>query len=225
MVWYQDERPDWVGDSAWGRKPGHLTFRELLRVAAWKTGQGLGNLSWNEDDQVHTVTREAMEAIRTYQDNPTKLIGNASSTFWDEWQETASKAIGVQDQSGLLRLKGVGYPMATAILSILDPQVWPVIDKWAIKTVFGLSEDELERRTFDWHCAATYRQFAERLANYCASEWKMEDQRICDLDHRAMRISQSKLPKNEQRPAQPPDWIYITLPSRPKPPRKSRRGS
>ena len=30
---------------------------------------------------------------------------------------------------------GVGYPMATAILDILDPDVWPVIDQWAVQTV------------------------------------------------------------------------------------------
>src|SRR5712692_9646955 len=34
-------------------------------------------------------------------------------------------------------LEGVGYPMATAILDILDPGVWPVMDRWAVITVFG----------------------------------------------------------------------------------------
>ena len=29
--------------------------------------------------------------------------------------------------------------MATAILNILDPDVWPVIDRWAAETVFGNS--------------------------------------------------------------------------------------
>jgi hypothetical protein len=29
--------------------------------------------------------------------------------------------------------------MATAILDILDPDVWPVIDGWAAQTVFGKS--------------------------------------------------------------------------------------
>ena len=38
-------------------------------------------------------------------------------------------------RSGLLGLEGVGYPMATAILDILDPGVWPVMDRWAVMTV------------------------------------------------------------------------------------------
>ncbi len=59
-----------------------------------------------------------------------------------EWRNAANWAIGWEayngePASGLLALQGVGYPMASAILDILDPDVWPVIDKWAVQTVFG----------------------------------------------------------------------------------------
>jgi hypothetical protein len=53
---------------------------------------------------------------------------------WADWQQTVNAAIGWvaghgEPSSGLLSLKGVGYPMASAVLDILDPDVWPVIDK------------------------------------------------------------------------------------------------
>jgi hypothetical protein len=46
--------------------------------------------------------------------------------------------------------------MATAILDILDPDVWPVIDKWAAETVFG--------KTPSHYCAARYAAYARHLA-------------------------------------------------------------
>jgi hypothetical protein len=47
---------------------------------------------------------------------------------WDDWQWTVNRAIDWVNcrrgtASGLLSLKGVEYPMATAILDILDPDV------------------------------------------------------------------------------------------------------
>jgi hypothetical protein len=41
-VRYQD-RPDYVAEQAWSR--GYLKPLEFFRVAAWKTGQGLGSLT------------------------------------------------------------------------------------------------------------------------------------------------------------------------------------
>jgi hypothetical protein len=48
----------------------------------------------------------------------------------DQALDRPARAIGVAATSkGLLGLKGIGYPMATAILDILDPDVWPEIDQ------------------------------------------------------------------------------------------------
>jgi hypothetical protein len=41
--------------------------------------------------------------------------------MWADWLKTARRAMA--SKSGLLGLDGVGYPMATAILDILDPGV------------------------------------------------------------------------------------------------------
>ena len=59
-----------------------------------------------------------------------RVVGLADQALWDDWRETARRAIGVAaTRKGLLGLEGVDYPVATAILDILDPDVWPVIDQ------------------------------------------------------------------------------------------------
>ena len=53
--------------------------------------------------------------------------------------------------------------MATAILDILDPAVWPVIDKWATTTVFGAVPSR--------YCAALYAAYARHLATEGPKHW------------------------------------------------------
>ena len=55
--------------------------------------------------------------------------------------------------------------MATAILDILDPDVWPVLDKWAAMTVFG----EIPSR----YCAVRYAAYARHLATEGAKHCKL----------------------------------------------------
>ncbi len=134
---YQD-RPYQVTDEAWHR--GWIKAFELTRIAAWKSAQGLAAITVNEPEEIESCTRKAMSVIQPWRGRKaTELVTDAD---WAAWRQAANNAIGwVGDQrvtaSGLLSLKGVEYPMATAILDILDPDVWPVIDKWAAETVFG----------------------------------------------------------------------------------------
>jgi hypothetical protein len=125
--------PTFIAGSAWSR--GYLKPLELLRIAAWKTGQGLGSLTINTEDDIEGRTRAAIDCIRPWRGK--RIVAHDDLSMWHQWYETARSAIGEKAAGlGLLALHGVGYPMASAILDILDPEVWPVIDRWAIQTVF-----------------------------------------------------------------------------------------
>jgi hypothetical protein len=85
--------------------------------------------------------------------------------------------------------------MATAILDILDPNVWPVIDIWAAKTVFGAVPS--------CYCAACYAAYAKHLAIEGARCWGA-DLLIHELDEKAQSASmRGQLPVGWRR-ATPP---------------------
>jgi hypothetical protein len=85
-------------------------------------------------------------------------------TLWEAWRETARGAIGASaDRSGLLGLEGVGYPMATAIPDILDPGVWPVMDRWAVVAVLGTRPDGHPWPGTRWQHATAYEAYARHL--------------------------------------------------------------
>ena len=123
-------------NEAWNR--GYIEAFELAQIAAWKNALGVAAITVNNSEEIEACTREAMSVIKPWRGrNATGLVTDAD---WADWQQTANAAIGWaggqgEPSSGLLSLKGVGYPVASAILDILDPDVWPVIDKWAAKTV------------------------------------------------------------------------------------------
>jgi hypothetical protein len=82
---------------------------------------------------------------------------------WNEWEHAAGIAIGASKQavgdsnkSGLLALDGVGYPVASAILALLLPKVFPVIDKWTVLGVYG-------PKARNWQRKVVYKNFTERL--------------------------------------------------------------
>jgi hypothetical protein len=201
VVRYQDERPDWVAASAWAR--GSLTPLELLRVAAWKTGQGLGWLSLNTEQDISTRTAAAIEHIRPWRG--TRMASVTDDHVWASWRESARAAVGMQAEGrGLLGLSGVGYPMATAILDILDPDAWPVMDKWAVETVFGTRQDGAPLRPARWQRADAYAVYARHLATAGSACWGA-DLTIHHLDQRAMRASM----KGGQIP---PGWYRAAIP-------------
>lgn len=196
------KRPDDVAARAWSR--GYLTPLDLFKAAAWKTGQGLGYLTLNTEDEITSRTRAAIDCIRPWHGRT--ITAEAGDAEWDDWRETARHAIGATvDQSGLLGLQGVGYPMATAILDILDPCVWPVIDQWAVMTVFGTRPSGQQWSAARWQCASAYAAYARHLVTSGAAAWGPHLS-VHELDIEAMEISRTgrSLPR---------EWRHALLPS------------
>jgi hypothetical protein len=177
---YQD-RPDQIADKAWNR--GYIEAFELARIVAWKNAINVASITVNTPREIEACTRTAMSVIERWRGQ--KATALATDIDWADWQSTANAAIGWvgkhrEPSSGLLSLTGVGYPVATAILDILDPNVWPVIDKWAAKTVFGI---EIVRYT-----AAIYARYARHLATEGTRHWGA-GLSIHELDLRAQSAS------------------------------------
>ena len=60
------KRPDDAAARAWSR--GFLTPLDLFKVAAWKTGQGLGSLTVNTEKEIEARTRAAVDRSRPSRD-------------------------------------------------------------------------------------------------------------------------------------------------------------
>lgn len=69
--------------------------------------------------------------------------------------------------------------MATAILDILDPDVWPLLDKWAAMTVFGAAPSRYN--------ADRYAAYARHLSTEGARHWNALS--IHGLDEKAQLAS------------------------------------
>ena len=68
MVKKYQKRPDDVTARAWSR--GYLTPLDLFKVAAWKTGQGLGSLTVNTEEEIAARTRAAIDCVRPWRNRP-----------------------------------------------------------------------------------------------------------------------------------------------------------
>lgn len=203
MVKKHQKRPSGLATAAWSR--GHLTPLELFRVAAWKTGQGLGSLTVNPEEEIEARTQAAIECIRPWRDQPVSVLTDEAT--WDDWRETARRAIGASaDQSGLLGLEGVGDPMATAILDILDPGAWPVMDRWAVMTVFGNRPNGRQLPSAQWQHSAAYEAYARHLVTYGTAAWG-SGLSVHQLTEKAMELARNGYPL-------PPRWGYAQLPAR-----------
>jgi hypothetical protein len=193
---YQN-RPERISHEAWNR--GYLEALELARIAAWKNAQSVAAVTVNKPAEIEDCTRTAMSVIKPWRGR--KAIELVTSADWDDWQQTANKAIGWVggrrgSSSGLLSLKGVEYPMATTILDILDPDVWPVIDKWAAETVFGKAPSR--------YCAARYMVYTRHLAIEGTRCWDA-GLSIHELDVKAQSASMNHdLPTGWQTTELPP---------------------
>jgi hypothetical protein len=169
-----------IADVAWARTSPHLTALELFRVAAWKSAKGLAWLALNTEDEIRDRTTAAMETIAAWRGR--HMVGVIDPNEWAAWRETARNAIGAEKAgTGLIGLCGVSYPMGTAVLALLDPNVWPVMDKWAVKTIFGPSAGR-------WDRAVAYEAFACHLACAGPPRWGGHLS-IHELDQRAMRAA------------------------------------
>jgi len=125
------QRPSELRDVLWAQ--GHIDVLSLFRILAWKSAKGLASATTNEPGRIEEVTREVLQRLRSYKD--------AESPPSDEtfWAATHDVLVGPDGKSGLFGLHGLRIPTASAVLSILNPSVWPIIDRWAYAALFDVS--------------------------------------------------------------------------------------
>ena len=177
-------------------KRGHITPWELFKIVSWKSAKGVAWLSLNTEDEIVEFTSKALRELKTCSWPYGALInGNLDENAWALWEEMAGQVIGADQKhsksghaTGLLRLHGVGYPVATAILAFLKPEIFPVMDKWAVETIFG--ESASRKR---WQRKSKYREFAQLLVNP-----QIEDlQKVETLRGRDQKAMQLAMDKNK----------------------------
>lgn len=136
---------------------GHITPWQLLRICSWKAAKGsLGYLCLNDEAAVIDRTTAACRHLGWTKD----LDVGKADTDWDRWQDSVASAIGSKKNgTGLLGLDGVGYPVATAVLCIINPMAFPVLDIYALRGVYGPAV----KRTSRYEGQQQYRTFAEDL--------------------------------------------------------------
>lgn len=146
---------------------GHIAPWELLRIVSWKSAKGVAWLSLNTEEEIERFTRETVDALKGWRGPQDVIHAKMTSEDWDCWQSDVAQIIGADksrtkdgNSTGLLRLHGVGYPVATAILALLKPKIFPVMDRWAVEIIF---ENGSSRK--QWQRSAVYRAYAERLVN------------------------------------------------------------
>ncbi|MHB8290642.1 MAG: hypothetical protein ACYDEY_15730 [Acidimicrobiales bacterium] len=202
------EWPAGLAERVWENVEPCLTPLDLLRIAAWKSGRGLGNISLNEAGFIERRTKETIAELSRWRE--CNMVGCDDETIWRDWLDTAWRAVGDKSRgTGLLGIRGVGYPVATAILCVLTPTVWPVIDRWAVKTVFGPLDCDTLLAPHLWQKGIVYQHYARRLATEGARVWGT-DLTLHELDVKAMAASQIR---NGQRLGViPMGWTAIALP-------------
>lgn len=161
---YQDE-PTYLASGIFER--GYITPWELFKIVTWKSAKGVAWLSLNDENEIISCTKETITGLKLWSGPDNILETEMTDELWDLWEVKAGELIGADERwssdrvaSGLLRLHGIGFPVATAILGLLKPEVFPVMDRWAVESIFGIGESR--RR---WQTKAKYRAYAERLVN------------------------------------------------------------
>jgi hypothetical protein len=182
------------------RSRGYMSGLEVLRIGAWIGTRSLASVTLNAESAFEDVTGSAIQAINGLNGlNGLPAIDHATDDgYWAEWMRVASNAAGEWGKSGLMSLQGVDYPMASGVLAILDPKVWPVFDAKACHTIFGPKVDpaRIPRRLRN---ETIYAAYARHLAVYGTRAWPNADT-IHALDQCATAASS------------PPDgWSYAAL--------------
>lgn len=86
-----------------------------------------------QEEEILDTTAAVVEALRPYQPATVSPVGDEE--FWS----VTDAAIGnpKPNATGLRRLPGVALPVASAILCVFNPHVWPVIDVRALPLVLA----------------------------------------------------------------------------------------
>jgi hypothetical protein len=166
------QRPSELRETLWLQ--GHIDPLSLFRILAWKSAKGLASATTNPPGQIERVTGEVLSLLAPYRD--------ASSPPADEtfWSATHDALVGADGKTGLFGLDGLRIPTASAVLSILNPSVWPIIDRWAYAALFDISPHQASGR-IGWF--NNYRRYVERLIELLADH---PTTTIHELDQQAM---------------------------------------
>lgn len=208
---YQDE-PSAIAEAAWKR--GYLTPLELLRVGAWKEARIPAAMSVNPDGRIEDVTSNTLRTLDKAGAREWKPLGEASDLFWDEYGVVVRQVVGsAHDQSGLYGLDGVRYPAASAILYILVPNAFPVIDRHAVRAIFGSRPEGAavpSIRTW-WYRHVVYVAYARHLATIVHA--RLPGLSFHGLDVRAQNAGRAVLAGGDYARAVRTEWVPIDTPA------------
>ncbi|MEA2827734.1 MAG: hypothetical protein QOG43_2173 [Actinomycetota bacterium] len=185
---YQEDMAPEVGKAMW--RQGYIEPWELLRIAVWKSAIGGAALSVEEPDRIRSVTRSVLSILQPYRDATAAEKLSGAVVEREAFLEATRLAIGFGPKgdagSGLRSLHGIQLRVATAVLNTLNPNAWPVVDRWAVRTVFAQPWPDPGRLDVYW-------QYLERLAEI-QRRWH-QDLTIHEVDLLAMNLGM-----NEEEP-------------------------
>ncbi len=186
---------------------GFATPFQLARIIAWKSAIAVAGVTLNSEADIYRWTHEALLVRAETLD--LDVMNPPDGFTWSDWETATRSIVGINthqaakqgcEPSGLLAIRGVDYPVASAFLCIVNSKCWPVMDRYALQTVFGSGSPATHFR------AAHYRVFAEHLTTEGHNHWPGEAT-IHDLDQRAMRVSDPDEPDDL-----PAGWNYAASP-------------
>jgi hypothetical protein len=131
--------PSELAEAAWER--GHIEPWDLLRITAWKAAITPAWLSVEDPRRIVSVTAAVIKVLKPYRravaaevlfDSP-----DGGAAFLEATREGIGRTQKGAQDGGLRSLWGIRLPAATAVLTILNPSAWPVIDRWAVTTIFS----------------------------------------------------------------------------------------
>jgi len=133
---------------------------DLCKIVAWKYAQAVAEITVNSPDLIRTVTADAWHAVQDWLDQDVVLLTQANSMDWEGYQDAVMTAVGSQGAgTGLMRLNGIRYPVASAILRVWNRKAFPVIDRHAVNAVSPYSDAPINIQR-----GAGYVQFVRTLA-------------------------------------------------------------
>ena len=218
---YQDVPDSSIRVDAWRR--GYLTALEFLRIQAWKSANGsLAQLTLYTESEFEDVTKGVMAVISRW-----RTMGAPApqdNGGWAQWKVDAGKALdGDNSSPGLCWFTGLRHARASAILAFLDPDTWPIIDRHAIRVVFGAAS-----RTQDHpyekvsNRIDVYESYARQLVTAGRAAWDSNPptMSIHDLDQRAMNVGKDQKTELRARSVDgitpvaglPATWTFLPVP-------------
>ena len=156
-------RDELIAKNVFLRDPPSMTTWEFMRIAAWKSAYIPAAISVGDPEEIEETLRMIFTRLKKYKEM--KLVDEANEINWDEWESDVRWML---NDARLLSLPGVGYALATALLSYLLPEAFPVMDRLTIGGVFGW---DVARRTKSWNLTSVYRKYTEHLAKARFDEW------------------------------------------------------